>query len=371
MTDWMELRNLGAARRRVDEKLTEDGRGRISDDDWDYALTTDWAFLIMGDPAADETEQREELADQIAQRVVEWQDAAARSSGRASRASGATGGSGATRSSRTLRQLEPDWWPRESRRLLRRFDGARAEMLALLGLTLGGAPQYLAVEDVRSFLVTVGEGETESGDWVRLDVPLGLERAYQAGAGDDDEPLIDEDVLASDSFAVWRGYSLADLRKDGALRRPTAADLARQQRLARLADLALEISERIGCSRAAAVCYLLCDVEPRLPYIDIAYDRRLGAVMIVVRDPRISARDLSRAFAGWSNLFWKRRRQPRQRSHDVDVVQFVESHKAFRSRTSSRIPWEPIWRDFDKAHPGHYADHHVLQNRYYVLRDSR
>jgi hypothetical protein len=369
----MDLRNLGAARRRVNEKLAEVERSRIGDDDWDYAIDAEWASAIMADKALDEAEQCEELADEIAGRVIEWRDRAAaeRSPDRGSRTSGATEGLGATRRSLAPRQLEPVWWRREAKRLIRRFDDARVEILALLGLTHGGRPQYLAVSDVKSFLVTIGDSEAETGDWVRLDVPLGFERAYQPGAGDEDEPLIDEDILIADSFAVWRGYSLAELRKDGALRRRSAADLARQQRLARLADLALEISERTGCSRAEAVCYLLCDVEPRLPYIDISYVRRLGGVVIVVRDPRVSARDLSQAFAGWGNLFWQRRRQPRRRSHDVDVVQFVEAHKAFKSRTSSRIPWEPIWRDFDEAHRGHYEGLHVLQNRYYVLRDSR
>jgi hypothetical protein len=234
-------------------------------------------------------------------------------------------------------------------------------MLSLFGLTRDHKPQYLPVDEVATFLREIGESESETGDWVRLDVPLGYERAYQAGENPEGEPLIDEDVLMSESFAVWRGSSRAELREVGVMRRPTAVELAREQRLARLADLALEIAERTGCSRAEAVCYLLCDIAPQLPYIQIVRSRTHGGLVLYVRDTRVSARDVAKAYAAWDSVYWPHGRKPRTPRHDVDIVKFVESRRPAMS-------WDDTWAEFDRAHPGLYADLKSFRNIYYELR---
>jgi hypothetical protein len=174
-------------------------------------------------------------------------------------------------------------------------------MLNVFNLTRGGRAHYLKIDEVAPFLAEVARSESETGDWVRLDVPMGYEHAYQAGRNPDDEPLLDEAMLRSETFAVWRGSSRADLREDGAMRAPSALELFHEQKLARLADLTGEIAERTGCSRAEAVCYVLCDLTPQLPYIEIAYERRHGGVVIYLRDPHISAGELRQAFAAWQS----------------------------------------------------------------------
>ena len=286
------MRSLGQIRAGANRKLASLEQQPLSDSDWDYCTEADWAKLILGDDSLPEEEMAEDLVHEIVQRVIEWRDRAAAGMPRGVQArrnrieqTGAAENHDA--------RIEPDWWQQERAALLQQFDDDRLEMLTLLGLAPDGAPQYLAVTDVAPFLAGVGDSEIEQGDWLRLDVPLGYERAYQASLREEDPPLIDEDVLVSESFVVWRGYSLGEPPRDG----------VQEQPLARLAGLAEQLSKRTGCSRAEAVAYLLCDVEPALPYVDITFDRRLGGVVLVLRDPRISAGDLARAYAIWSSLY--------------------------------------------------------------------
>jgi len=351
---------LGKVRDLVDEGLAAEEYGRIGDGDWHDAL--DWAKgqeLLRDHGLSDEEQERE-----VAEEICSWQIEFLKRMERRPR-SGHPSPPRERRRASTRRFEAPDWWPQESRSLLRRFAPARAEMLARLGLTRQGKVRYLTLAEVPTFLRGIAADEAKAGDWTVLDVPLSYERAFQANDEDPDAPFIDEDVLRSESVMVWRGFSRASLVEDGTLRRPTPTELAGEQRLARLADLAEDIAGGTGCSRAEAVCYVLCDVVPRLPYVQIEHRRAFGGVVIHLRDPRISARDLTSAFVAWQSPFWPKGRKPRAQRHQVDVVRFVDDYKRTHAEKSK---WIDVWRAFAKEHEGLYKDLGSFRTTYYELR---
>ena len=83
-----------------------------------------------------------------------------------------------------------------------------------------------------------------------------------------------------------------------------------------------------------------------------------------MRDPRVSAKEVAKAFASWDSFLWPKGRKPRARQHSVDVVKFVDDYR----RSHRKQSWPDIWPAFEKKHRGLYANLKSFQNTYYELR---
>jgi len=334
----------------VNAHLKELGERSIRPDELEYALALEWRedFLDVDD----------ELAAVIAEHCREWRrapgmgEAAPGESRRPSAHLRPFGGG-------TIHDLlpVPAWWRDEELRIWARHAERRREMLALFGLGPEGLPD---AGDVIAFLAAVAAHETQNGDWLLLDVPLGYV--------EEEDPESGETAYYLDSVyqPVWRGFHRPPpIDAEGHLVVPTPAERAREQKLSRLAETAQAVSDETGCSQAEAIAFLLCHEQPALPYVQVKRSSRSGGYVVTVRDRRIPAKDVAGFYRFYRDLAGQAPRQPQEGPYLV--VQFVEQ----QLEADPGVSWDERFERFEREHPGRYVSKQSFQQTYYAKRPSK
>lgn len=340
---------------RVSALLKQTGERSATPEEMKYALALEWS-----DDHYERSEEVDELAETIAEHCREWR--------------GAPGAGAAANAPREARRPSahwrefrggaihdlppaPSWWRDEERRIWARYERRRNEMLALFGL----GPEGLAdASDVLVFLAAVMVTETQEGDWLLLDVPLGFVEETDPESGETAYYL--DSVLQP----VWRGFHRPPpIDADGLLIEPTPAERAREQKLSRLAETAQAVSDETGCSQADAVVFLLCHEQPGLPYVQVERSLRNGGYVITVRDRRIPVRDVAATYRFHRDLAGRSPRQPQEGPYLVE--QFVT-----KAREEGKRPtWSQMFEQFERAYPRRYRSEASFRETFYSMQRKR
>jgi len=248
----------------------------------------------------------------------------------------------------------PEWWPSEATCILNAYRPLQHATLTDFRLVDdGGAPRFLDLRQVSSFLRRWVEAEPAVGDPIRLRIPTGY---------DDYAPL---PVLIWRTQLAWRGWSVATCILEE--RSPSYAELRRQGALARLHDASSLLANETGCEPEEAVAFLLCDFRPSLPWIELRYDAECDAALIRVRHPEVPAREVAQAYRELRPgpmRYGGRVHQRRRRLWPERVETFVRQYRAAWPEPT----WAQVWEAFRETYPSaseHYSGVRVFKQTFY------
>jgi len=274
LKEWTEA-DRQSLRDAVDDKLAAHGHPPIASADFAFAFSTDWARAL-------EEDNEEDLAEEIAFRVMEWRERDLQSYSPRRPEQVITLGDG---KEFPLPPEGPSWWAEESRRRFERFRKAQAAALSLIGRPQESAsPQFLAVDELFGVLASLAKEQRTGGDLFSLEVPAG--RDEDAGAYHPEE------------LRVWRGRrAVSDSQEH------------EEQPLWRLAELVSHVDAVTGCGEPEALLFLLCNEVPRIPWVGARYEPQRGVITLSVRHPRVSPTDVAIAYSSMRDAFFGKKRR--------------------------------------------------------------
>jgi hypothetical protein len=341
--------DIDLAQQLLNTRLRENASGSVRDDEWSYLRARAWQR--SPDPLEVEFQDAQDCAGALYEVLL-----ACRGYVAAMPRPVATSATSPRRSRirADLMPAPPEWWATEAARIIEDWRSTQQKTLLDFGL-FDGAPVFLDLPQVSPFLEKWGEGQVPEGDPVPLAVPTGYD--------DETEPF---PALVYRIQVTWRGWSSATLVAEG--RPPSHDEFRRQGALVRLHDASTAMARETGCEPEEAVAFLLCDLAPSLPWIELLYDDDCEATLIRVRHPEVSAREVAQAYRALPPgpmIYGGRLHQRRRRLWPERVETFVGQYRTTRPKAL----WGEMWEAFQQAYPDaseHYTGVRSFQQTYYT-----
>jgi hypothetical protein len=273
----------------------------------------------------------------------------------------------------------PASWGDYGVNLFIRYEYLRNQAMGLMSLN-----EPLLLDQVKGFLFEVaGQERRHEGDELRLVYPTG-----QGVELDRSQP----------SVTVWRGIYQQEWKERVRGEHPDTRDLktakeritvantwraAREQRLARLADLSEEIADWTGVGKHEAVAFLLCNLKPRPPWLRATAHVRRGAPVaevlepfftIHVGSPQVSPRAVMETYVkvrrwvlsggGPEGASPRTKARGSDRLRPLDEKTMGMFHFVRARLEIGRDDWAVLYDDYEKEYPGQYKSQDSMRRAY-------